>query len=297
MSNSVILPTTDKVPFKAYQMRGFESAILLANDANAEEFLFNTCINCYLRKKKSGGILFDYTCNNTSWFSGQDVLLMQTVPVDKDSFDEVRIIETVTRALDREVYVTGSFNERYVPHKYSYGRSDFKHSYLVYGYDSDERFLFALGYTDNGRFEYYKIDFADFTKAVLNTDNPSLEFRYLNPDFQLRADPGLIRDELGDFLHSEYTVNNSAGRHRDDYYGVTANRLFCAAVSAFASKGYPLDARHSRFFCENKAFMLKRLDYLHSQGLTDDYSCKCAIWTKSKSDRFTDVSSKCVTLL
>ena len=43
------LPIVEQVPFTAYQTRGFEAGILLGNFKNAEELLFQTCINFFFR--------------------------------------------------------------------------------------------------------------------------------------------------------------------------------------------------------------------------------------------------------
>ncbi len=269
---TVVLPITNEVPFKAYQIRGFESAILLANNRNYENLFYNTCINYYIRKKTDDKYLFDYTCNNTMWFSEHDVFLRQTVPFDKSDFKEDTLIETVTDALNKGLYVTGYFNERYIPNKYNYGLKDFRHGYLIYGYNSNEETLYGLGYTDNSKFDYYKINYTDYSKAVINMENPSVQFRYLNPNYKPEVCPKNIFNELSDYLHSEYTVNNSTGKHCNDFYGVAANNIFCKEIPEYSSKGYPLDIRHSSFFYENKKFMLKRLNWLHNNGIIRDYT-------------------------
>lgn len=56
------LPVVDHVPFTAYQTRGFEAGILLGNFENAEELLFQTCINFFFRIN-GNTLLFDYIGN------------------------------------------------------------------------------------------------------------------------------------------------------------------------------------------------------------------------------------------
>lgn len=38
MLDQAVLPITDQVPFRAFQVRGYEAAILFATDKNGEEF-------------------------------------------------------------------------------------------------------------------------------------------------------------------------------------------------------------------------------------------------------------------
>ena len=287
MTDEIKLPITNQVPFQAYQIRGFESAILLANDRNSERFLFNNCINCYLRKKKDGKLLFDYTCNYTPWFSGQDVFLEETIPIDtiETSFDS--IIRLVVGYLNRGIYVSGFFNEKHIPHKNAYGKWDFKHSFLLYGYNGIEKLFYAIGYTDNAKFELYQIPYQNFANGILNVEAPVLWLRYFQQDKKMELDLERLYLELGDYLHSDYTVNGGIGKHRDDIYGVRAHRIFQSLIVEAGRFEENLDVRHSRFFYENKAFMLKRLSFLQekeyiTQG-ADEYA---VVAQKSKMIHF-----------
>lgn len=276
-TQEIKLPITAAVPFQAYQIRGFEAAILLAHDESTEKFLFNSCINCYLREKESGNPLFDYTCNYTSWFAGQDVFCFQTIPIDVKETTKESLTVRVREYLRHGIYVSGSFNEKYIPHKNAYGRRDFKHSFLLYGYDQAEQIFYAIGYTDNAKFELYQIAYSDFANGILNVEKPALLLRYFRPDTKLELNLQRIYEELGDYLHSDYTVNHGTGKNRNDLYGIRAHHAFRSYIARYGQSGKFLDVRHSRFFYENKDFMQKRLSYLHQKGYISDYSEQYAI--------------------
>ena len=271
MIQSIKLPITNRTPFTAYQIRGFEASVLNANYDKAEELFFNTCINCSFRQRPSGRVIFDYTCNTTSWFLGQDVFLMQTIPVNPEKASKEYLIDTVASAIDNGIYVSGFFNERYIHNKSAFGKYDFRHSFLIYGYDDEGEFFKAIGYTANSKFETYEITFADFAAAMINCSDPVIWFRAVNPNLNAGFDVIKVRDELGDYLKSDYTVNNATGKNMEDVYGLLAHRAFRDYVKRTGDGASILDIRLSRFFYENKAFMLKRLDFMHLNGLINDY--------------------------
>ena len=271
MIQSIKLPIKNIIPFTAYQIRGFEASILYANYDKAEELFFNTCINCSFRQRPSGRVIFDYTCNNTSWFLGQNVFYMQTMPVTPEKASRDQLIDTVSSVIDNGIYVSGFFNERYIHNKSAFGKYDFRHSFLIYGYDAEGSIFKAIGYTANSKFEPYIITFSDFAAAIINCTDPVLWFRAVNPNIEAGFDVIKVHEELGDYLRSDYTVNNAIGKNSEDVYGLLAHRAFRDYVKRTGETESPLDIRLSRFFYENKAFMLKRLDFMHSNGLIGNY--------------------------
>lgn len=272
MVNEVKLPITDQVPFHAYQVRGFEAAVLLATDENGEEFFFDTCINCYMRFPHLGEILFDYTCNYSSWFFGQDVFYIQTTQIDCREMSPTELLACVTRYLDHGIYVAGFFNEKYIPHKKAYQKRDFKHGFFLYGYNRAKQLFYAIGYTDHSKFELYPITFSDFVQSVLCLGESVIWLRFRNLDKKLVFDLQSVYDELGDYLRSDYTIHGGIGKHQDDFYGLRAHRAFRYYVTQTGQQGDFLDVRFSRFFFENKVFMLKRLSFLYQKGYINDYS-------------------------
>ncbi len=126
------LPIADHVPFTAYQTRGFEAGILLGNFENAEELLFQTCINFFFRIN-GNTLLFDYTCDKTNWFMDQGVFYRQIYPIYSKNHSREDLLNLVLHWLSHDIYVYGFFNEKYIPHKSAFRQRDFKHAYLIYG--------------------------------------------------------------------------------------------------------------------------------------------------------------------
>lgn len=264
------LPIVEQVPFTAYQTRGFEAGILLGNFKNAEELLFQTCINFFFRI--NGNIpLFDYTCDKTNWFMDQGIFYRQIYPIDRKYHSREDILSLILHWLNQDVYVYGFFNEKYIPHKNAFGRYDFKHAYLIYGYDQTEQNFFAMGYTDHQKFEKYLVSYEDFFNGIEHVDEQHFFPKYLDRACSCTFDLYQTYWELQDYLRSEYTAHRSHGKHPDDIYGISANRAFQRYVYAIDRHGNYLDPRLSRLFFENKAFMVKRLGYMAQKGYISNY--------------------------
>ncbi len=265
------LPMADRVPFNAYQTRGFEAGILLANYENAEEFLFNSCINFFVRWKKNK-LTSEDTRDKTSCLTDHGVFNRPIHPINLKDETREDIIDRIVRWIDNGVYVYGVFNEMYIPHKKAYGVQNFNHGYLIYGYDNAEKIFFAIGYTDNQKFEKYTIAYDDYFNSIEHIDNPSFSSKYLDRNREYKFDLYKMYWELQDYLRSEYTVNNQQNKQPDEIYGVDANWVFQRYVLNIKKYCGYLDPRHSRLFFENKEFMLKRLQYIHQNGFVNDYT-------------------------
>lgn len=256
----------------AYQVRGFESGILLANLDNGEEFLFNGCINYYFKFVNERKISFNYVCERTSWFKGDNVFYDGIYSFDKNRLGTEDIVSLIRNWLDNGIYVHGAFNEKYIPNKNAFGRKDFKHAYMIYGYNQEEQILYAVGYTNRGKYEKYTITYSDFLNAIYNLKDPSFfSLKYLNLNRRYEFDINMVHWELSDYLHSENTIRNALGKDPEDYYGVSANRAFRAYVLTGGKNNNYLDPRYSRLFFENKFFMRRRLGYMAQKGFVGDY--------------------------
>lgn len=264
------LPIVEHVPFTAYQTRGFEAGILLGTLENAEELLFQTCINFFFRLG-GNNLWFDYTCDKTNWFMEQGVFYRQKYPIDRKYHSREDLLALILHWLNQDIYVYGFFNEKYIPHKNAFGQRDFKHAYLIYGYDQTERIFFAMGYTDHRRFEQYIVSYEDFFNGIEHVNEQHFFPKYLDSTRKYEFDLYQVYWELRDYLRSEYTVHHGYGKHPDDIYGISANRAYQRYAYTTEKRGDYLDPRHSRLFFENKAFMLKRLDYMAQKGYISNY--------------------------
>jgi hypothetical protein len=85
------------------------------------------------------------------------------------------IISFILRSINLGCYLRVEVDEYYLPNKRSYGRRQFIHPAMVYGYDNEHRTLKILGFDANGYFTKLTFDYDDFRRAYESA-------RLANPD-------------------------------------------------------------------------------------------------------------------
>ena len=66
-------------------------------------------------------------------------------------------------------YVTGEFNERYIPDMSSFMEEDYIHPYLLYGFNEETNSFYASGYLKNHFYSSYSINYSNFFESIINT--------------------------------------------------------------------------------------------------------------------------------
>lgn len=255
----------DQLPFVAYQLRGYEFGMILALEKDVYPFLYNFFTNIYGYRevwKK-----FDHTFEKMCWFQGYDdmfekrVVWFNTRKLKKQK----GCINKIRQTIDAGLYGYGHFDEYYIPNKQAFEKYHFEHSFFLFGYDDFERVFLAVGYTDKGKFERYKISYDSFFNGFSSQNHWVMVFRRPRPEFDYVFDISIFCNELDEYLSGIYTGNLSSDNER---YGIEARDGFRQYVNEKVNELLPLDIRYSRFFLEHTSFMKERLNYLYVNGYT-----------------------------
>ncbi|MBE6693910.1 MAG: hypothetical protein E7589_04030 [Ruminococcaceae bacterium] len=271
MSNKVVLPYTEEnLPFTAYQVRGYEIGTLLAGGKDIWPYLYSFFINIFMSPRNVPG-KFNFTFDRMSWFRDCGVFTNRGVKFDVDELDTTeKYVGLIKEQIELGWYPLGYFDEFYVPNKYSYNRRHFKHTFYIYGFDDDEGVFLMVGYTENSKFEKYKVPYENFYYACREYGTRGLEFVYPEPNAKFEFDLARCCDELREYLEGVYTGPFS---WKFDSHGVNAVKGFYEYTLHQIEAEEYLDIRNSRFFMEYAEFMLKRLDFLFGNGyITTDFS-------------------------
>lgn len=274
MKEKFVLPINlENIPFKAYQMRGFEFAALNALEKDIYPFTYSFFINCFYLRDETH-LHFNFTSDKRSFFIGYNAFLHKNLELDHELVnDEQAFTEAVKRYIATPSFIVGEFDEYYIPGKYAYGKYYWEHAFFLYGYDDEKEAFMAMGYIDSGDFETYEIKYHDFYNAFVSRNSKYLMLRYPNSDFDFEYLPLIGAAELGWYLNSTYHDIRLDPRER---YGISACEGFLEYIDEMANtEGMRLDLRFSRFFMEHKAFMSKRLKYLYGAGfISSDVSAE-----------------------
>ena len=159
MKEEIILPLSDKVPFTAYQQRGYELGSLLSLGDHITPWLYQFFINICMRRRTKGYGHFEFVFDKKKWFEGYDVFHNSTLNISPYSAMSRRLnlLDLLKKNFQNSSYARGSFDEFFIPNKSAYMKEHFVHSFFLYGYNDAREVLYALGYTERGKFERYEI--------------------------------------------------------------------------------------------------------------------------------------------
>jgi hypothetical protein len=91
--------------------------------------------------------------------------LKQWRPKDFLGSDPEDIFDFAVRTLNAGCYLRVELNEFHLPSKQAYGRYNFVHPSLVYGYDHDAREFLGIGFNEQGFFAKQVFGYDDFARA------------------------------------------------------------------------------------------------------------------------------------
>lgn len=262
-----ILPIQPTVIFKAYQKRGYEMSILLATNREIMPWYYSKLINC--RFCPSRDVDFDFVLHDGEWFEKNGPFIMHKLRMKKDgvSSDKFDYLMLTINALDEDMYVYGKFDEFYIPHKTAYQKYHFPHSFLIYGYNQLKQEFYAIGYTDNAKYEIYSFSFEHFMEAFNALNYHDLNFVRADPEFDYSLDLSEVYSGIYDYNHS---INTLSPMQPDELYGFKCVEKYMEYISQTRNTDRILDMRYSRFFTELKEFMKMRLDYLQAVGVVHE---------------------------
>ena len=265
--------------FTAYQKRGYEFNILMALDKNVRPWLLTKYCNCsYVKGKRAK---FDFVIDGGEWFANEDVFNIDIIRVKKnlDLCFQNNLFNIIINRLEKGAYVYGYFDEFYIKNKRAYHNYHFKHSFFIYGYECFEKVFYALGYTNNGRFDEYTIAYEDFMCALTGLDNIELTFVCINPMCLFNVKPESFYYGLYDYVHS---TRSTRTYDASVVYGISTLYEFANYVKEVADNRVDLDLRYSKFYMEFNSFMFERLEYLYKNcyigNICAEYSNICKVF-------------------
>ena len=177
-------------------------------------------------------------------------------------------------------YIHGMHNERYVGATSSYGKRDFSHDYLLFGFSDELGGFYAAGYAANGRYQEYEIPYHEYYNSIFQVACEPLLFRVLrfnqkkpsyNPNYSV-----IIRD-INHYLNS--TAYNS-NKEVEEIYGLSA----WDKLSEYISQTDKIDIRFTKIFMEHHKLMNLRLKYFAEQGIIDTQTFKSYLPVKECSE-------------
>lgn len=161
------------------------------------------------------------------------------------------------------IYVSGLWDEFYVPQKQAYHKYNYIRNCLIYGYDDEIQCFESAGYIGENIWSLFKISYSDFLQSMI-VDEDFVRFNtyIFNNNFNKTADIKRISNDIKDFLDSRQLIEES-----DYSFGIQANRDYFKNFIEFTTKAKIAVLQPLFALYEHKCLMYDRLNYLSLSGM------------------------------
>ena len=270
MQKKVTLP----FEYAPYSLMYHENAFLLGIiQGNATEditpWLSGKYINCWFNPAVPNK--FDYNALDT--YSTQDkILSLQRIDLYADQLPILLgedILDLFRSMLNMGFYPHGSYNEEYIPGKWSYQKKTYKHDFVLTGYDDIQKEFISAGYLADGKFQRFHIPYENMRQAIATNTAPKLTYRFwkYNQEASYELNMNRLILQLKEYLGSITTMKVYT---KDKSWGMKAISDLAEHYATCGAQGNSLDIRYTRGLMEHKYFMELRVCYLLKQGYCMD---------------------------
>lgn len=182
--------------------------------------------------------------------------------------DKQELWSVITRYIDKEYYIHGNFNEKYIPGHNAYDMQvDFYHNYLIIGYDAINQALIYVGYDTTFKIRKSEILISDFWAALVGyCQRNEMVFFKVNSEFDFSFNVNKVIKNLDAYLHSEPLYDSFSPK--DHVFGLDVMRKL---MRIFLVENYPIhekgdqDMIFMRALLNHKAILNELIKYLFNE--------------------------------
>lgn len=193
------------------------------------------------------------------------------MPETPQGLPKSEMLELIQFMLRNRHYVTGRYNERYIPGKSAYLQWDYMHDFILYGFDNGRQVFFSVGYMGDGRCRPFEINYEDLYQSIMHGlwGKYQFDFMLYNPEAHFDLKPERIALELSDYIHS---TSNRPLDWAKRTYGMDSVRMLQQLFlrEAEGETGPSIDLRFTRSLMEHKYMLLFCMEHLKEQGILKD---------------------------
>ena len=258
------LPFSDQPMVICYQNLAYPLGIIEGNAKLLNEDITPWVIATYTNPFFSQTASNHYDiCVFDNWGTHEAILLHQNINIFKRTYYYlgVNIVKDVCTMIKEGCYVSGIYNEKYIPGKKSYQNRDFNHDYLLYGVDEARKVFISAGYLADGRYQSFEIPFSSYEQALNSVIGNQMQFNLwsYNHHYRFKKNDERVLRSLNDYRES----TTSYDFKREIYYGMEANRKLKEYFILVNNSNNPtVDLRYTRAYMEHKYMLNLSIKYL-----------------------------------
>ena len=255
-----LLPFPKSPILLCYHNRAFPFGIIQANSpVDITKWACTKCVNCNFFSTRLNN-KFNIAVHDV-WGIDEGLVEHQIVSLSKDDsrISDEDLLQDLKDAINNDYYISGIFNEKHVPNKWTYESKDFVHDFLIIGYE-DDRFI-SVGYVSSGKFERFEIPNKNLACALRTVPDAKIKLNLYKYNVESRPKPCIERmiDDLKKYISTtDYFYNQYP---KASLFGIAA----CVRLKMFfvdeiqQGKNY-VDRRYSLAFYEHKWILSKLVE-------------------------------------
>ena len=196
----------DEPYVRCYQHYAFPTGILKAK-LRHKEYIYNKFINIVYLSKEHTNIEFDLP-----YFMSVEGLFISGFVMFPSIYHNTKYItDYIKECIDSHIYVSGMWDEYYLPPKDAYMKYNFERNYLIYGYNDETEMFYSVGYLGANIWNKFQISYYDFNKSLLiNSNKKHVCFNtyVFNTNFDKKIDVDSIYLDIENYLNSAPFMKN-----------------------------------------------------------------------------------------
>ena len=261
MKMQVILPFEDNPYTLMYHYTAFPMGIIQGNaKEDITPWLCGRHINCWFDKTWINQFCI---CVSDNYGVSDGIITSENISVFPALLEELfeNPLQLFRTMIDQGTYPNGSYNEEFIPGKYSYQKEYYSHDFLLIGYDDVEQSFISAGYLADRQFHRFSIPYESMAQAIktMRASKCSYTFWRFQPNAVFRLNLSRIVSDLCDYLQSKTSLKIYSKKR---IWGMEA----VEQLIVFFAESECIDSRYTRGIMEHKFFMQMRMSYLFEKG-------------------------------
>lgn len=181
----------------------------------------------------------------------------------------IDIVQLVHCCIDNNMCVDVCLNEKYIENRFAYGRYDYYHFNMIFGYDDSNNTVQIFGYDSQSKASASVVKYDDFLKAFSRSNKSDIIIRRHEMScFHEELNIKLIRNHLEDYIESKDSSWRYPGicqKRKDCCFGLSVYDCILKNESNF--NRFLRDLRIVYFLAEHKRIMMQRVKYLADRNV------------------------------
>lgn len=199
---------------------------------------------------------------NHPYFLSCDGLFMAGNAMYPSEYEKTEeLITFVKKRIDAGVYVSGNWNEFFIPEKENYQKKEYVRNYLLYGYDDEAQAFSSAGYVGYNIWKEFTVSYDDFLNSLfLERGSYCFNLYQYNRNFNKGIDCERIAADFNGYVHSR------PWKDTKDIFGIDGIEAYFRNFILFTDRAGMAVLPPMQALYEHKDMMARRLTYMAQEN-------------------------------